>query len=119
MQPPRPPRPPVPPLAQQHREQEAKHAGLRYAPGQRVLDLVTKREGEIVSGQPASDSSSERYVVQLAAVWTDHQGDIATGNRASSFSGFPAATVSRTLTELTPIPAGLRSDLADLDNPKL
>jgi hypothetical protein len=110
---------PVPELARAQRAQDAKHAGLTLCKGQRVLDLLTREQGEIVSGERTADGSGESYQVALDdPPWLQPKKNGADG-------AAPAAAVNtlrlvvRALKELEPIPSGLLCDVADLENPKL
>lgn len=40
--------------------------GLRYRPGDRVIDLATGRRGAVVSGRPSPATSAHVYDVRLA-----------------------------------------------------
>lgn len=112
-------RPRVPDLAQQQHAQDAKHKGLSLCPHQRVLDLVTREQGEIVSGDFSTDGKGESYQVSLDdPPWLR---SLRRDPEVPEAAGIPKTLrlVVRTRAELEPIPGSLRCDLADLENPKL
>lgn len=85
------------PLAHAKRVQDAKHAGLTYTPGQRVIDKTTRELGTILEGEWAAMGSEQRYAVQLDG----------------------AELVERRADELTPSPIAEGVSLSEFDNPKL